>query len=36
VLLELELIEPSLFLVHEPGAADRLAEAVEARLPRSP
>lgn len=29
-LLELELCEPSLFLAHEPGAADRLAAAIMA------
>jgi hypothetical protein len=34
LLVELELSEPSLFLLHAPGAADRLAEAVIARLPR--
>jgi hypothetical protein len=28
VLLELELTEPSLFLSHAPGAADRLAQAL--------
>ncbi len=33
VLLELELTEPSLFLGHAPGAADRLADAVLRRLP---
>lgn len=32
VILEVELIEPSLFLEHAPGAADRVAEAVAARL----
>jgi hypothetical protein len=32
VLIELELTEPSLFLRHAPGAADRLADAVVARL----
>ncbi|MEQ4305670.1 hypothetical protein ABNF97_30535 [Plantactinospora sp. B6F1] len=32
VLVELELTEPSLFLAHEPGAADRLADAIAARL----
>lgn len=30
--LELELVEPSLFLDHVPGAAERLADAVAARL----
>jgi len=30
VLLELELTEPSLFLVHAPGAADRFADAIVA------
>jgi glutathione synthase/RimK-type ligase-like ATP-grasp enzyme len=33
VLLELELIEPSLFFAHDPGAARRLAEAIVRRLP---
>lgn len=32
VILEVELIEPSLFLEHAPGSAERVAEAVEARL----
>ena len=32
VVLELELIEPSLFLDHAPGSADALARAVAARL----
>jgi O-ureido-D-serine cyclo-ligase len=32
VVLELELTEPSLFLVHSPGAADRLARHVLQRL----
>jgi glutathione synthase/RimK-type ligase-like ATP-grasp enzyme len=32
VVLELELTEPSLFLGYEPGAADRLAEAIAAAL----
>lgn len=32
VLLELELIEPSLFLGYAPGAADQLAEAIQTRL----
>jgi hypothetical protein len=32
VLLELELTEPSLFLTHAPGSAERLAAAVLARL----
>jgi glutathione synthase/RimK-type ligase-like ATP-grasp enzyme len=32
VLTELELIEPNLFLEHAPGATDRLAEAIAARL----
>jgi glutathione synthase/RimK-type ligase-like ATP-grasp enzyme len=31
-LLELELCEPSLFLSHSPGAADRLATAIAARI----
>jgi hypothetical protein len=30
--LELELIEPSLFLEHEPGAADALAAALQRRV----
>ena len=32
VLVELELTEPSLFLGHAPGAADRLADAILTRL----
>jgi hypothetical protein len=32
VLVELELTEPSLFLLHAPGAAKRLADAVIARI----
>lgn len=32
VVVELELIEPSLFLRHEPGAPSRLARAVRARV----
>jgi glutathione synthase/RimK-type ligase-like ATP-grasp enzyme len=32
VVMELELIEPSLYLAYAPGAARRLAEAVKARL----
>ena len=32
ILLELELIEPSLFLATSPGAADRAAAAITARL----
>lgn len=32
VVLELELVEPSLFLSHGPGAADRMAGAISARL----
>jgi len=32
VILEVELIEPSLFLEHAPGSADRVADAVVARL----
>ena len=32
VLLELELTEPSLFLSHSPGAADRMARAIARRL----
>jgi hypothetical protein len=31
-LIELELTEPSLFLLHAPGAADRLADAILARI----
>ena len=34
VVLELELTEPSLFLAHAPGSADRLARAVLARIDR--
>jgi hypothetical protein len=36
VLVELELTEPSLFLGHADGAADRLAEAVVSHLARRP
>ena len=32
VVLELELVEPSLFLVHDAGAADRVAAAIAGRL----
>jgi hypothetical protein len=32
VVIELELLEPSLFLAHARGAADRLADAIAARL----
>jgi hypothetical protein len=32
MLIELELTEPSLFFLHAPGAAERLADAVVARL----
>ena len=32
VLIELELVEPSLFLGYAPGAGDRLAAAVSARV----
>jgi hypothetical protein len=32
VLIELELAEPSLFFAHAPGAAERLADAIVARL----
>ncbi|MBJ7457391.1 MAG: hypothetical protein JHC74_15165 [Thermoleophilia bacterium] len=32
VVLELELVEPSLFLVHGAGAADRLVDAIAARI----
>ncbi|MEV6370576.1 hypothetical protein AB0L86_27190 [Micromonospora musae] len=34
ILVELELTEPSLFLVHAAGAADRLADAIRTRLTR--
>lgn len=34
LVLELELCEPSLFLAHDPGAADRLVSAVASRLGR--
>jgi glutathione synthase/RimK-type ligase-like ATP-grasp enzyme len=34
VLLELEVVEPSLYLSYEPSAADRLAQAVATRLHR--
>ncbi len=33
LLIELECIEPRLFLAHAPGAAERMADAVAARLP---
>jgi glutathione synthase/RimK-type ligase-like ATP-grasp enzyme len=36
LVIELELLEPSLFLTHAPGAADRLAEAIAARLTSVP
>jgi glutathione synthase/RimK-type ligase-like ATP-grasp enzyme len=36
LVIELELLEPSLFLAHAPGAADRLAEAIAARLTTVP
>jgi glutathione synthase/RimK-type ligase-like ATP-grasp enzyme len=36
LVIELELLEPSLFLAHVPGAADRLAAAVAARLTSGP
>jgi hypothetical protein len=36
VVLELELVEPSLFLDHDRGAADRLAAAIAARLSGGP
>lgn len=35
-LLELEVMEPSLFLPHAPGALDRFADAIAARLQRQP
>jgi hypothetical protein len=31
-ILELEAIEPSLYLAHEPGSAERLASAIVARV----
>ncbi|HET9011490.1 MAG TPA: hypothetical protein VFN38_06715, partial [Gemmatimonadaceae bacterium] len=34
MLMELELIEPTLYLGTSPAAADRLADALLARLPR--
>lgn len=34
VVLELELVEPSLFLAFSPGAADRVADAIGSRLTR--
>jgi len=34
-LIELELIEPNLYLSHHPPVADTLADAVTARLSRS-
>jgi hypothetical protein len=36
VVLELELLEPSLFLTHAPGAAGRLAAAIAGRLSERP
>ncbi|WP_203921919.1 ATP-grasp domain-containing protein [Rugosimonospora africana] len=36
VLVELELTEPSLFLAHDAGAAERFADAIAARLVGSP
>lgn len=36
LVLELELVEPSLFLAHGPGAADRMAGAIAARLTTGP
>jgi hypothetical protein len=36
VLLELELTEPSLFLTHVTGAADRLADAIVSEISRRP
>lgn len=36
LVLELELVEPSLFLAHAPGAADRVAAAIAARLSPGP
>ncbi len=35
LVLELEIVEPSLYLSYDPTAADRLAEAVECRLRRT-
>ena len=32
VVLELELVEPSLFLAYAEGSADRVADAIAARL----
>jgi hypothetical protein len=34
VVLELELLEPSLFFASSPGSVDRFAAAVRKRLPR--
>jgi hypothetical protein len=34
-LLELELLEPALYLATDPAAAARFADAIERRLPRS-
>jgi hypothetical protein len=36
LVMELELLEPSLFLAFVPGAADRLAGAIAARLTNGP
>jgi hypothetical protein len=36
LLMELELIEPNLFLEHSPDAADRLARAIARRLEHRP
>jgi O-ureido-D-serine cyclo-ligase len=36
LVLELELLEPSLFLTHSSGAADRLAGAIDSRLSAGP
>jgi hypothetical protein len=36
LVIELELVEPSLFLAHAPAAAGRLADAIAARLTSAP
>lgn len=35
LLIEVELVEPSLFLEHGPGAAERFAQAIAAAVPRT-
>ncbi len=35
-MIELELLEPSLFLAHVPGAADRLVAAIARLLTSAP